>query len=170
MKDIYRERELLENDHRGEICPYIYICLEKKETSFEIESSDRWKDGALARINLCTCIHGMCNIYIYVDYIEIYIYMYAKYIDMCVYVHVNPRAFGCFEPFGLGFRSKPCLHIRFQIWPGLSKPCLHIRFQMPKAYLSKGALPGLLSSQAKGVLRIDRSIQFPTHASLGIKC
>ena len=81
--------------------------------------------------------------------------MYAKYTDMCVYVHVNPRAFGCFEPFGLGFRSKPCLHIRFQ---------------MPKAYLSKGALPGLLSSQAKGVLRIDRSIQFPTHASLGIKC
>ena len=45
---------------------YIYICLEKKETSFEIESSDRWKDGALARINLCTCIHGMCNIYIYI--------------------------------------------------------------------------------------------------------
>ena len=149
---------------------YIYICLEKKETSFEIESSDRWKDGALARINLCTCIHGMCNIYICGLYRNIYIYMYAKYIDMCVYVHVNPRAFGCFEPFGLGFRSKPCLHIRFQIWPGLSKPCLHIRFQMPKAYLSKGALPGLLSSQAKGVLRIDRSIQFPTHASLGIKC
>ena len=53
----------------------LYICLEKKETSFEIESSDRWKDGALARINLCTCIHGMCNIYIYMDYIEIYIYI-----------------------------------------------------------------------------------------------
>ena len=55
---------------------YIYV-LKKKETSFEIESSDRWKDGALARINLCTCIHGMCNIYIYICglYRNIYIYV-----------------------------------------------------------------------------------------------
>ena len=82
-----REREK-ENDHRGEICLYIYICPEKKETSFEFESSDRWKDGALARINLCTCIYTwyVCKIYIY-------IYMYAKYIDMCVYVHVNMWVF-----------------------------------------------------------------------------
>ena len=98
----------------------------------------------------------VCVIYIYVDYIEIYIY--AKYTDMCVYVHVNPRAFGCFEPFGLGFRSKPCLHIRFQIWPGLSKPCLHIRFQMPKAYLSKGALPGLLTGKGSASYRSKHPI------------
>ena len=67
MKDIYRERESYSRTTIEEryVPIYIYIYVLKKETSFEIESSDRWKDGALARINLCTCIHGMCNIYIY---------------------------------------------------------------------------------------------------------
>ena len=114
-----------------------------------------WTSGRIAFWrSLCLSV-----LYIYICglYRNIYIYMYAKYIDMCVYVHVNPRAFGCFEPFGLGFPSHVCT---FDSRFGLGFPS-HVctfdsRFQICLRHTCQRE-PCQACSQAKGVLRIEAS-------------